>query len=290
MATDRINVNQDGCRAANANTTLETQGLDTCIGIVAFGLPAAQGGINKVMAHSSTGRVSQVIGGSQSTSFVQQVRNSGMQVTGICMSCPRHDRNDHGPGKISDETIRQAIASRDRIQPSQVTAQQIETFRDGFRVAFRLAEQEAVRICIDNFGIGPVTIRRDNNNVQRPPPYGTLVATKSPRGQVKAEGQKMADIPDPVAQAAAPATGHSSHHSGSHSSGYGGSSSGQGGYPASSSKPSGYSGSSSRPSGYPASSSKPSGYSASSSKPSGSSTSSKPSGGSSKRGTTKVVR
>jgi hypothetical protein len=213
-----INVRMDRCATATTSQTIETEGLDTCIGIVAYGLPAADGGINKVMAHASTRNLQRVIG----TDFVTNVRNSRMQVVGICMSCPDETRNDNGPAKIDDATIRQAIASVRRIQPNQVTAQQVADYRAQLRMALRAAENEAKRICTTNFGIGPVTIHRDNAKVLHPPPYGTMVATKGPRGTVKADNMKMADIPDlaPAASASRPS-----------------SSGGRGGAPASTSRP-----------------------------------------------------
>ncbi|KAK3304758.1 uncharacterized protein B0T15DRAFT_537498 [Chaetomium strumarium] len=223
MATT-IPVPMNGCEHAYASQTLTTSGLDTCIGVVAYGLPAAPGGINKVMAHCATGRAAAVIGGS----FLTKVRNSRMQVVGICMSVPSVDRNDNGPGRIDDNVIRQSLATSRNIHPSQVTQQMINTFRTGLRNALAQAEQDARTYCMQ-LGVSIQTFRRNNAHVRDPPPYGTMVATRSPRGEVRADTSKMADIPDPVAQPAAPAAGRGASSSGP----------GRGGYSASSSRPSG---------------------------------------------------
>ena len=190
-----VNLNQ--CLPAYYGERLETVGLDTCIGIVAYGLPAQQGGVNKVMAHCSTGNESAVIG----HSFVRAVQSSRMRLAGICMSCPRSDRNDHGPGRISDSEIKRLIAQSRRIHESQVTGAMIREFRRGLASRLSEAVERARAICIDQLRVGPVVTYRDNAHVLHPDPYGTLVAAASPNGRVTAEGHEMATIPNQPATA-----------------------------------------------------------------------------------------
>ncbi|KAL2146620.1 hypothetical protein VTI28DRAFT_3119 [Corynascus sepedonium] len=229
------------------------------------------------MAHSSPGKEMRVIG----RDFVDKVRESKMEITGIVMSCAMHNVNDEGLFRISDESLRQQIANLHRIYPEQVIRQQIEAQRAGMRRLQASAEESAKSICREKLGVSPAVYRRENDKSASPYPFGTVVATASPKGIVKIEGEKVDNIPDSEAPAPAassrgntptrrsPSGGHSS--SGNGASRRDGASSGPTGstsqvYAATSASrrdgPSSRS-NSSRPSGNYTSSSRPSGSSSS---------------------------
>ncbi|KAK4246142.1 hypothetical protein C7999DRAFT_33447 [Corynascus novoguineensis] len=61
MPSRSVTVGMNDWKAAKYDTDLMTRGLDTCIGIVAFGFPSQQGGFNKAMAHCSPDREEEII-------------------------------------------------------------------------------------------------------------------------------------------------------------------------------------------------------------------------------------
>ncbi|KAK3306714.1 uncharacterized protein B0T15DRAFT_394683, partial [Chaetomium strumarium] len=196
-----VTVGQDDCKPAKYGERLETRGLDTCIGIVAYGLPYKKGGVNKVMAHCSPGNEDAIIG----NLFVTAVRNSGMTLYGICMSCPKPDRNNSGPRKITDKQIRDALAESRGIRKSDVTQAMIDEQRQALAQRLTEAQDRAEGHCIEAFGMGIMSHPRSTSRANQPYPYGSLVATASPGGEVEADGHKMADIPDWTEPVAAPA-------------------------------------------------------------------------------------
>ncbi|AEO61194.1 hypothetical protein MYCTH_34819, partial [Thermothelomyces thermophilus ATCC 42464] len=194
-----IDVGQDKCKSAPYGEQISTQGLATCIGIVAYGKYGADTDINKVMAHCSPGNVTYVIG----HEFVTQVRASGMDISGISMSCATRTVNDDGPYRMSDQDLRQTIANRHQIYPDQVTSQQIQELRAGMRRQLDSAEATAKLICMDQLGVSPTVYRRRNADVASLYPFGTVVATPSPQGIVCIDGNRVARIPDSAAPAPA---------------------------------------------------------------------------------------
>ncbi|EAQ85713.1 predicted protein [Chaetomium globosum CBS 148.51] len=201
-----INVGYNLCLPAKYGRDIQTVGLDTCIGVVAYGLPSTQGGVNKVMAHASTGGVDEIIG----QRFIAEVQKSRMTIHGICMSCPSPDRNNNGPDKLSDDDIRRTLAEEYGLHPSQVTPARIQQFRDGLVRMLQGANNRAAEYCVQYFGVNPTVRIRENRHVRDPPPYGTLVASASPGGEVRAEGHRMASIPNGTATAAPAAAAASS--------------------------------------------------------------------------------
>ncbi|KAL2173260.1 uncharacterized protein P884DRAFT_158479, partial [Thermothelomyces heterothallicus CBS 202.75] len=192
-----INVGQNECKSADYDKQISTQGLATCIGIVAYGKHSADTRINKVMAHCSPGKVTYVIG----HQFVTQVLESRMDISGISMSCATRTVNDDGPFRISDQDLRQAIATEHQIHPDQVTSQQIQEQRAGMRRLQDSAEAAAKLICRDHLGVPPTVYRRRNADVASTYPFGTVVATPSPQGIVRIDGNRVARIPDSAAPA-----------------------------------------------------------------------------------------
>ncbi|KAK4147288.1 uncharacterized protein C8A04DRAFT_24531 [Dichotomopilus funicola] len=169
----RTFVYMDECKWVNYDKEIYTAGLATCIGIVAIGRKRANTSINKVMAHSSTGMVEDVIGANLS-------------------ACP---------GKVTDEEARQMLALQRMIRPDQVTSHDIQELRVSLRKRLDEAEEQAKSICRRYFGFSPVVYRRLDSNAGRGEPFGWMVATASPGGAVFIEGQSVDEIPDDTAPA-----------------------------------------------------------------------------------------
>lgn len=229
-------IGMNACLSTVYNQELRTSGLDTCVGAVAFGKPGPSG-INKVIAHASTPSVASIIG----SRFIAEVQNSGMQLYGICLSVPDPTRNDSLRSREVKAMMRQAGYSEE-----QCTAEAIANYKAGFRNALQQGNDDAKYYC-QQLGVSISVYKRKNADVDKSSPYGTMRATASPRGQVTADGQKMADIPEPTQSGGSSSSGKGAGGSGRSSggSGSGGSSSKYGSGSGSSSKygsSSGYSG------------------------------------------------
>ncbi|KAL2195406.1 hypothetical protein P885DRAFT_18734, partial [Corynascus similis CBS 632.67] len=144
------------------------------------------------MAHCSPLRVKEIL----RDRFVRQVSESRMEIYGICMSCPEPDRNDHGPGKISDQQIKQMLIREYGYEEKEITSKMIQEFRNGLGKRLIEAREFAWKICMEELRTGSVVYTRRNSDVEKPHPYGALIATASPRGQVIADKYKMTDIPN----------------------------------------------------------------------------------------------
>lgn len=170
------------CLPAGAGQSLNTPGLDTCIGAVAYGVATTPGGTNKVMAHASTPQVGTVIG----RNFVQQVRASGMRIQGVCLSLPDPTRND----SLSDAEVGRMLRSMGR----PVTAEAIRSLKAGFKAQLQAANESAKTSCMNGLGVNIQSYTRKNADVNKPAPYGTMTATAGPSGTVNADGKLMAKI------------------------------------------------------------------------------------------------
>jgi hypothetical protein len=178
-------VGMNDCRPALVEQDLRTSGLDTCIAVCAYGLPGPTG-VNKVIAHASTGSVDYIIG----SRFIAEVQASGMTVYGVCVSKPDPTRNDH----LSDSQVKDMMEELGYERHS-ITKEHIKAHKKGMKALLKTANDNAVAYC-QQLGASVMTVKRDNADVARSSPYGTMTASASPGGKVKAEGQKMADIPD----------------------------------------------------------------------------------------------
>lgn len=202
-----VDVTYDDCQSAYYGESIQTIGLETCIGVCAYGLPSAAGGINKVMAHSLTGSVRNIIGGS----FIREVRNSGMTVHGVCISKPNPAINDSlTNSQIKDLMEEFGILAASNLRRSDVTDQMIQDYKRGLKRALKDANDDAKAYC--QALRAPITV------VQRTTANGVMKASASPGGKVKADGSTMADIPDMPAESSSSRSNRGGHSSGGGSS------------------------------------------------------------------------
>ncbi|TGO67291.1 hypothetical protein BOTNAR_0045g00350 [Botryotinia narcissicola] len=92
-----VEVDMNTVGTAQNGQRIWTQGLDTCVAIIAIGTPSTTGGIAKVMAHMSTGKTEVM------QAWSAQVQASGMTDIVIYMSQPDPSRNlDPTPNRVQE--------------------------------------------------------------------------------------------------------------------------------------------------------------------------------------------
>lgn len=206
-----IFVPQDSCLRAPYGTRIYTQGLATCAGVIAYGLPADNNtaNANKVLAHVSVLGVDAVMG-----QFVQTVRSSGMTLYGICLSLPDPAYNDHRDTEVID-----MLSASGRYQRNQITPALISQQKAALKTHIQNMNTRVRQYCAQ-LNISITTLG------DRPRPYGSMEATASNGGVVKAEGHVMERIPDVPAPAPKAGGGDDRRSRGGHSGTMGGGHSG----------------------------------------------------------------
>ncbi|ROV88539.1 hypothetical protein VMCG_10363 [Cytospora schulzeri] len=191
----RIEVDMGSVETGQYDEELWTQGLATCYGVVAYGLPANNDthNVNKVMAHVSAKEIDNTM-----TDFLSKVRSSGMRLYGVCLSLPDPAYND-GPTKAGE--LRAMVADINRVPVDQVSRQDVSHYQVSMKARI-LSQSEQIRRYCRFLCVSIVISTRNVANEYSPPPYCQMRATASPDGVVSAEVHRMVDIPnvpDPVA-------------------------------------------------------------------------------------------
>lgn len=203
-----IFVASEHAEPAHYSEDVYTIGLETCIAVCAYGLPAQEGGVNKVLAHISPGHEAEVM----DTLFVPKVQSSGMTLYGVCISRPHIGINDNMTNsKMKDIMEEAGVLALLNIHRSQVTNEMIQRQKQGMRERLREGYNYVLARC-EALGARVTPYTRPTDN-------GVMTAWSSPGGTVVADNLVMANIPD------WPTASSSSRSRGAHSSSGGGGSS-----------------------------------------------------------------
>ncbi|KAK4233463.1 hypothetical protein C8A03DRAFT_38822 [Achaetomium macrosporum] len=211
--TNRVEIGMGQYYVGAPNQELFTRGLGTCIGVTVWGLcDDSYAGRNKGMAHASpsSDAVNSVIGG-----LIHAVQSSGMTVYGYCLS-------QADPSLNYSLTDAQLMEEFEGVVPAdQLTPEFFNNYRQTSYYNIQHANTLASQWC-QSLGVHGATITRSKANYFRGWPYNSMQATASPGGEVRVDGSKRADIPDPISGAAG-SSGHglSSKRGGSGNSGGG---------------------------------------------------------------------
>jgi hypothetical protein len=176
-----------------------TLGLYTCAGVIAYGLPGENTGYNKVLAHASARDVVSTM-----DDFVNKVIASGMTITGIFISQPDTTFHDDD----TDEDLIQEIIACDAqvkieaqiddppLAADQVTREMIDNWKAGYRSGLVRMNQEVYDACTRSLGALPEMVDILTRNKYTHPPLGWIRASPSPNGELWAENEWKASIPD----------------------------------------------------------------------------------------------